>query len=218
MSKLPSPALQNRDDIIPFLLIIGSAIASIAALLLDVYNVIRMPYTISFASLPGFIFLIMIPFLWKDGKHNLLAHRVSIGLISGIAGLIVYNLSRLIAQWILPVKFDAFFAMPVFGELMTGKPRDSAFAIVAGWLYHITNGLTFSVIYAVVAGSARWWWGLVWGGGLEFAMMVVYPSIFNISDVNGFVIISVIGHTAFGAAVGLICENLCILAKESVES
>ena len=65
------------------------------------------------------------------------------------------------------------------------RPRNSAWskytseasaAIFAGWLYHFWNGFNFAIIYALVAGPRRWYWGVAWAMMLEIGMLLSYPT------------------------------------------
>lgn len=207
------PAVASRGDLQLLLLTLAAAGSSIAALLFDWLGWIRMPYTVSFLSLPGMVFLVLLTVWAGRTQRRLLANRLSVGAVGGLLGLVGYDLVRWVVQVTIPVEFDAFAAFPTFGHLMTGRPRDTGVALAAGWAYHVTNGLTFGIIYALLAGPARWWWGLVWGAMLEAAMMVVYPSLMRPQSVSDFVIVSVIGHGVFGAIVGATCERRAVPAR-----
>ncbi len=206
------PAVRSRSDVPLLVLAVVAAGTSIAALLLDWVGWIRMPYTISFVTLPGLVFLVALAVWARRADRDLLFNRLVTGTIAGLLGLVAYDVVRWVAQVILPVDFDAFGAFQTFGTLMTDRGRDSDLALAAGWAYHITNGLTFGIVYSLLAGPARWWWGLIWGATLEFAMMVVYPSLMNPKSISDFVIISVIGHAVFGSVVGLWCERRAMRA------
>jgi hypothetical protein len=210
---LLDPALRTRADLRLLLLTLAAAASSILALLLDWAGWIRMPYTVSFLSLPAMVFLVVLTVWAGRTREALLFNRLTVGTTGGLLGLVGYDVVRWLVQVVLPVDFDAFAAFPTFGHLMTGEPRDAGIALAAGWAYHVTNGLTFGIIYALVAGPARWWWGLVWGAALEAAMMVVYPSLMNPRSVSDFVIVSVIGHGVFGAIVGITCERRAVPAR-----
>jgi hypothetical protein len=195
------------------LLTLAAAASSILALLLDWVGWIRMPYTVSFLSLPAMVFLVLLTVWAGRTQQDLLFNRLTVGTVGGLLGLVGYDLVRWLIQVTIPVHFDAFAAFPTFGNLMTGKPREAGIALAAGWTYHVTNGLTFGIIYALLAGPAAWWWGLVWGAALEAAMMVVYPSLMHPQSVSDFAIVSVIGHGVFGAIVGITCQRRAVPAR-----
>lgn len=207
------PAAAGRADVPVLVLALTACAASIASLLLEWLGWIRMPYTISFVSLPGLVTIVALTIWSRRAARTLLFNRLAVGTLGAALGLVAYDVLRWLVQETLPVDFDAFAAFPTFGHLMTGRPRDDTIAIAAGWAYHLTNGWTFGIIYTLLAGPARWWWGLVWGGALELAMMVVYPSLLHPKSISSFVIVSVVGHTAFGAVVGLTAQRLAMRAR-----
>jgi hypothetical protein len=207
------PAIASRADLPLLLLTLAASAASIAALLLEWAGWISMPYTISFLSLPGLVVIVSVTVWSRHAGHDLLFNRLKVGTIGAAMGLVAYDAVRWLVEALLPVDFDAFAAFPTFGHLMTGRPRDDALAIGAGWAYHITNGWTFGIIYALLAGPARWWWGLIWGGMLEAAMMIVYPSLLHPKSVSSFVIVSVIGHAVFGSVVGITAQRRAMAAR-----
>lgn len=202
----PYPRRERLLAVLAFL----AAFTSIAALLFHAAGWIRMPYTVSFLTLPGMVLLVVILARGRRSNHALLVNRLLVGATAGATGLVFYDVARWLVQALLPIEFDAFFSMPAFGALMTGMPHDSTAAIVGGWLYHISNGLTFGIIYALIAGPSRWWWGLVWGAGLEAGMLFVYPALFRGLPFGGLLVVSLVGHAVFGAAVGLTCERRAI--------
>jgi hypothetical protein len=192
---------------------VAAAGSSVAALLFHAAGWLRMPYAVSFITLPGMILLLALSAWSRRTSRDLLLNRLATGLMAGIVGLLAYDLIRLAVQVLFPLGFNAFGAINAFGRLITAQPLDSAASVAAGWAYHISNGLTFAIAYAVVAGPARWWWGLLWGASLQLAMTGIYPGLFEISSWTGFFVESVLGHTAYGAALGLWCERYAMPAK-----
>jgi len=211
----PSPAIRHRRDLPLFLAALLCAFSSIAALLLQAIGWIAMPFTVSFVTLPGMLLLLCISVWAGRTDRRLLANRLATGAVAGSIGLVAYDLIRLAVQELLPVNFDAFYSLRVFGHLMTGHAIASGESLAAGWAYHITNGVTFGIIYSLLAGPAHWWWGLVWGLVLEIGMLLVYPAVFRPSSMRGFVIVSVIGHAVFGAVVGIWCARRAAPARAS---
>lgn len=205
ISRLPSPAINAAKDVPLLILAVVAALSSIAALLLQWANWVRMPFTVTFVAMPGTLLLLCITVWAGRTDRDLLFNRLTTGLVAGALGLIAYDLMRLFVQAALPLGFDAFFSMRAFGTLMTGRAPGTTTALVSGWVYHVSNGLSFGIIYSLLAGPARWYWGLVWGLILEVAMLVVYPAVFNPSPRSGFVIVSIVGHAAFGSVIGVWC-------------
>jgi hypothetical protein len=202
-----NPAGATRADVALLTIAIVSALSSIAALLLHVAGIIRMPYTVTFVSLPGTLLLICLTVWAGRTSRALFFNRLIVGFAVGAIGLVAYDAIRWLVQEGLPIGFDAFYSIVAFGNLITGAPTSSATAVVAGWAYHISNGLTFGVLYALIAGPAKWWYGLIWGLILEIAMLLVYPPLFQIGAMTSFVAVSIVGHAAFGTVIGLGCRR-----------
>jgi hypothetical protein len=201
------PAAPEGRDLPLLLIALAAAGSSIAALLLHAAGWIRMPYTVSFVTLPGMVLLACLGAWARRARRALLLNRLVVGTLAGMAGLLAYDGTRWLVQVALPMEFDAFYSMAAFGNLMTGYPHDASVAIASGWAYHVSNGLTFGIAYALLAGPARWYWGLAWGLVLELGMVTVYPSLFRLSSLQGFLVVSVVGHAAYGGTLGAFCER-----------
>lgn len=200
----PVPAAYREDPLL-FLLTLGAAATSIAALLLQLTGVIRMPYTLTFVTAPGMIFLLCLLIRAGRAHRPLIVNRLQVGLIAGLAGLVAYNATRWVVATLLSLKTSPFYSIYIFGHLITGQPTDSAASAIAGWLYHISNGVTFAIMYTLIAGPARWWFGLLWGLILESAMLLIYPSsvILRPPALGPFIVVSLISHAMYGAVVGV---------------
>jgi hypothetical protein len=198
-----------REDPLLFLLTLGAAATSIAALLLQLTGVIRMPYTLSFVTAPGMIFLLSVQIRAGRVHRPVIVNRLRVGFVAGLIGLVVYNAARWVVAALLSLKTSPFYSIHIFGALITGKPADTTAATIAGWLYHISNGVTFAIMYTLIAGPARWWFGLLWGLLLESAMLIIYPSsaILRPPALAPFVVVSLISHALYGATVGVVARQ-----------
>ncbi|HEY2765993.1 MAG TPA: hypothetical protein VGJ13_18580 [Pseudonocardiaceae bacterium] len=207
--SVSSPSAAYREDPLLFLLTLGAATTSIAALLLQLAGVIRMPYTLSFVTLPGMIFLLCVQVRAGRAGRPLIVNRLRVGFVAGIIGLVAYNGARWVVGTLLSLSASPFYSIVIFGSLITGKPTGSTTAAVAGWLYHISNGVSFGVMYTLIAGPARWWFGLAWGATLELAMLGIYPSstILHPPALAPFIVVSLTSHALFGAVVGVVAQG-----------
>ncbi|HCT79337.1 MAG TPA: hypothetical protein DGT23_22805 [Micromonosporaceae bacterium] len=214
----PSPARAYREDPILFLLTLAAAASSIASLLLHLAGIVRMPYTLSFLTVPGVILLLCIR-IWagRAGRHEILA-RLQAGFVAGLLGLVAYNAARWVVGTLLAVKMSPFYSIYIFGSLITGAGEDSVAAAAFGWAYHISNGITFGIIYALLAGPARWWYGLGWGLVLELTMLLIYPSssILRPPSLAPFVTTSLISHALFGAVIGIYVQWRLTRSREAL--
>jgi len=97
-----------------------------------------------------------------------------------------------------------FAAVPYFGQSLLGSAASSRSAWIAGFVYHLLNGIFFSAAYGILFTGGRWWFGIVWALTLELAMLALYPSLLDIRAVmQEFTIMSVSGHVAYGCVLGL---------------
>ena len=211
------PVLPKSDRAL-FALAFVAAGTSIAALLAHAAGIVRMPFTVSFVTLPGLVLLLSLMVWAGRAQKTLLFNRLWVGTVAGFLGLIGYDGIRWIIQMAFPSGFDAFSAIRGFGTFMTGKPPDHAAAIASGWAYHVTNGWTFGVVYAIVAGPARWWWGLIWGVTLEVAMILIYPALFRVRAYEAFLVVSIAGHVVYGSILGWWCRGHALSATDSGRS
>jgi hypothetical protein len=210
------PAVGGRGDVPLILVTLAACFASIAALLLHWLGWIAMPYAVSFITLPGMILLVAITAWARRSRRELLVNRIVVGTVAGLLGLVAYDLVRWLVAVALPLDFVPFMSMQAFGHFITGEPIGSGPAFVTGWAYHISNGLTFAIAYSLVAGPARWWWGLIWGTTLQLAMTAVYPTLFALPSVPHFLVVSIIGHAVYGSVLGWWCERKAMPAPQEV--
>lgn len=210
------PAAASPQDAALSAVAIAAALTSIAALLLHAAGLVRMPFTVTFLSIPGAILLVCLAVWAGLADRVVFFNRLAVGFLVGALGLLAYDAIRWAVQTILPLGFDAFFSIRAFGTLITGRSIDDPVSIAAGWAYHVSNGLSFGVLYALIAGPARASYGLIWGLILEIAMLIVYPALFQPTSVGGFVIVSVVGHAAFGSVIGIGCRRWAITAARGI--
>lgn len=213
-----SPLAGYREDPSLFLLTLGAAATSIAALLLQLAGIIRMPYTLSFVTAPGMIFLLCAQIWAGRAGRPLIVNRLRVGFVAGLIGLAAYNASRWAVGTLLSQSTSPFYSIFIFGSLITAEPAGSTTAAVAGWLYHVSNGVTFGIMYTLLAGPARWWFGLAWGTTLELAMLIIYPSstILRPPALAPFVIVSLTSHALFGAVIGMVAQRYA-LARPGID-
>jgi hypothetical protein len=98
----------------------------------------------------------------------------------------------------------------ILGQPFTADETDSQFTLAAhlvGWTYHLSNGITFGVMYMAMIGDAQrrsWWWAIVLAVGLELAMLFTpYTSFFGLNFTARFVVATILAHLTFGVALGL---------------
>jgi len=87
-------------------------------------------------------------------------------------------------------------------------------AFMAGALWHFWNGATFGIVYALLIGKGKWWYGIIWAVIIEMVMMVAPYLImmkgpFGIEHMDGYniFVITLIAHLAFGAVLGILVQK-----------
>ena len=87
-------------------------------------------------------------------------------------------------------------------------------AFMAGALWHFWNGATFGIVYALVIGKGKWWYGMIWAFIIEIGMMlapylIMMKGPFGIEHMDGYnlFVITLIAHLAFGAVLGILVQK-----------
>ncbi len=87
-------------------------------------------------------------------------------------------------------------------------------AFLVGGLWHFWNGATFGIIYALIIGKGKWWYGMIWAFIIEIGMMlapylIIMKGTFGIEHMDGYnlFVITLIAHLAFGAVLGILVQR-----------
>jgi hypothetical protein len=141
-------------------------------------------------------------------NEDVFVTRLVGGLIAGFFGLLAYDLIRLAILVTGLTPFNPFRPIEVFGLLILDRYQDSAATKAAGWVFHIWNGLSFAAMYTLAVGRGRLAWAFAWAMMLEAAMLASYPSLFRIALEWPFVVVSFVGHAAYGLAIGVTAKRV----------
>ncbi len=184
------------------------------------------------AIIPSVIAIFAIGILARP-KFPRLSNRLFVGMAAGGLATFVLEAFRVPAyiftKWI---PMDSMISLP--GLFLTEKisslsevkqvimqsgvamnlyhaPLD---AFMAGALWHFWNGATFGIVYALVIGKGKWWYGVIWAFIIEIGMMLVPYLImmkgpFGIEHMDGYnlFVITLIAHLAFGAVLGILVQK-----------
>ena len=184
------------------------------------------------AIIPSVIVIFAIGILARS-KFPRLTNRLFKGMAAGAIASFALEAIRIpgymFAKW-LPM--DSMISLP--GLLLTEKitslaeikqvimqsgvamnlyhaPLD---AFMAGALWHFWNGAAFGIIYALVIGKGRWWYGMIWAFIIEVVMMlapylIMMKGPFGIEYMDGYnlFVITLIAHLAFGAVLGVLVQK-----------
>ena len=137
------------------------------------------------------------------------------GFIAGGAATVVYDVTRATLSVFDPSPYNPFEAIRQFGLAVLPEGASRVSVMLAGGGIHLLNGSTFGVIYAIAGGRhasttrGALGSGILWGLTLELIMSIVYPGWLNITALfREFLLISALGHLAYGATLGLGAHRL----------
>ncbi|MGB8645295.1 MAG: DUF6789 family protein [Anaerolineae bacterium] len=171
------------------------------AILLYAAHVVTLTYSLTFlAPLTAIVFVALLVYSGR-GREEVLLNRLWGGLLAGVLGLMAYDLVRLVILW-SGVPFNPFRPIEIYGLLILDQYQDTPLTKAVGWGFHIWNGLSFALMYTLALGRGRMRWAVLWGLVLETTMLVTYPSIFRLLVDWAFVLTSLVGHIAYGLALG----------------
>ncbi len=193
-----------------------------------------MPYATyrDIAIIPSVVVIFAIGILSRN-KFPRITKRIFVGMSAGAVASFALEAIRIpgymFAKW-LPM--DSMISLP--GLLLTEKitslteikqvimqsgvamnlyhaPLD---AFMAGALWHFWNGATFGIVYALIIGKGRWWYGMIWAFIIEIGMMlapylIIMKGPFGIEHMEGYnlFVITLIAHLAFGAVLGILVQK-----------
>src|SRR5438046_1079666 len=103
-------AAYREDPVVLLLALIGAA-SSIAALLLHVAGIIRMPYTLSFVTAPGMALLLCIRIWARRGRRQVIVRRLGAGFVGCLLGLVGYNAARWLVGSLLATHVSPFYSI-----------------------------------------------------------------------------------------------------------
>ncbi len=133
---------------------------------------------------------------------------VSRGVVVGLVGTAAYDASRWLLVQLGGMRLSPFEALPLFGQALLGQSREGLLVTVAGIGYHLLNGVAFGTAYVIWFGRRAWWWGIVFALGLEAFMLALYPGWLDPASIAELTQVSLVGHFAYGATLGLTARRL----------
>lgn len=189
------------------LLALAGASVSLMALVLHALHVIPLYFALEIATAPSLVLLLVVGVIARRIDEQVLFRRLLTGCWVGLVATVAYDVIRWLIRLSGAISFNPFLSHPVFGRLITGQPESTTMAITVGWAYHFWNGFGLGLMYTLVAGGARWWYGVIWATVLEIAWLTTLPSVLNLTVTPAFIVVGCIGHAAFGAVLGWLAER-----------
>lgn len=162
-------------------------------------------------GLLGSTAVFLVSLRWRQSDEALrrsLGAQLRTGLIAGLAATAAYDASRFVIVRIAHLPLTPFETFEIFGQLILGNGRPRLIVFAVGTTYHVLNGIAFAIGYCFLLGGRNWKWGVVWGLGLEAAMLSLYPGWLKLDAVLvEFTTMSFVGHLFYGGVLGLISER-----------
>lgn len=206
---MTATATAQRAELSPGWVVAGVLLAgtSIAALLAEVYGVADMATVGRFVTIPGLVGLTVLG--WEGvvpgPQGEELRRRIRVGAVAGVIGTLGYDVVR--------IPFAAagrrlFAPIDSYGLFLVDDLVSSSWSDTVGWLYHLSNGVTFGVAYVLVMARRHWAWGVLWGLLLETAVIATpFRDRYHLHDWTA-IGIAYAAHIPYGLAVGLMGQRL----------
>lgn len=189
----------------PHLAAFALASTSIGSLLLYFSGVMGMPLA-TLLLLPATVALAALA-LWARGSGRAdLFRRIVVGLWAGSFATLAYDLVRVpLVHAGLPI----FKAISYFGTIMLSVPRPTLASEIAGWTYHLSNGIGFAIMYTLLFRRPGWLSAVVWGVFLEAMMLLTpYAEVFGYRRSPQFFAITIGSHVFYGLGLWLAARYL----------
>lgn len=201
--QIERPPIDRRVLVIAAAGAASSGGALVAAIVLD-----RPLWLASvFVFVPGFIAFVAVTVLQRREQQSLFLVRMRSGAVAGVCGLAAYDLSRWLIETSNLTSTNSFVAIRAFGIGLTDRPYDDPIAIVAGWCFHVVNGIGFALAYAFLAAGKPWQWAVAYALVLETCMIALYPGWLGFSLSGEFLSVSITAHLFYGAVLGVMLER-----------
>ena len=194
---------------------VALSVIGIAALVVHVLGWLRMPFFLAVFGVPSVLLLCALAAYARRIDAEIFLNGLWVGIWAGLVATVAYDGVRALVERSHMFGYNWTVPILMFGNWITGAPTTSAAAKVAGWAYHYWNGISFGVMYALAFGKVRWWWGLAYGVFLEACMLGLFPMFLRVTNKWDFVAISMIGHIAYGAVLGILVEKYALPSERA---
>ncbi len=200
MTEALRPANLDTKQRIAAVLVLGLCATSVGALLADLYGLMPMDQFARWVTGPGLLLLIALASRTVPSYQNL-QRRIRLGAVAGVAGTIAYDVFRIPFALAGQRIFAPIFS---YGLLIDGGGMSSPWTDLLGWLFHLSNGVTFGIAFAVVMAGRHWGFGVLWGVLLEaVAFLGPFTEVYGLTGKWLSIGIAFAAHVAYGLPLGL---------------
>lgn len=141
--------------------------------------------------------------IWWKRKDQWLRQRVLLGAIGGLWGTMGYDVFRIPFHL---AGLNPFAPIYAYGMWVTGQPASTVGTDACGFVYHLSNGVSFGIIYALVMTHRAWGWAVLWGLLLEtLAVVTPFGAVFSLRHYSNLLVLAYIAHIFYGLPLGLCC-------------
>ncbi len=217
-------------------LIFALASTSLACLLAEMYGIGDMRTLCLALVVPSTTLLLTLAlYAWRASDPEI-SKIIAVAAIAGIVSALAYDCFRLpfvfADAWSLRAlgvpQMPLFKVFPRFGAMLLGQTIEQGVSVnepgyawgagyplrahLVGWLYHLSNGATFGIMFATLYASAHREWsyakcavaGALFAAGIEGGLLLSpYTQFFMIESTATFVIVTLAAHLVFGVTLGL---------------
>jgi hypothetical protein len=127
---------------------------------------------------------------------------LKVGVISGLAATLIYDMARWLLSQLDTSPFDPFEAVRMFGEVLAGPSAPPIAGYAAGIGLHLLNGVAFAVAFCLLFGRRGLVAGASWGLLLELFQLTLYPGWLDIRAYREFAQITALSHVVYGITLG----------------
>ncbi len=131
-----------------------------------------------------------------------------VGAVAGLAATVAYDASRWAIVHLLGLDVNPYGALSAFGDALLPGSRQGAWVPVAGFGYHVVNGMSFGIAYTGLFRRRGVLAGIAFGLGLELCMLAIYPGWLDITALREFTQMSIVGHVCYGATLGVMARRM----------
>lgn len=174
---------------------------SVGSLLCYFFGVASFGRTVLLMLTVEFAGLILIALCLIKNQMQSLQSLYLGGLWAGALATLAYDIVRIpVAHSGVPV----FKAISYFGTLLLGVQSPTPVSEMLGWAYHLSNGVSFGLMYVALFRTPRIYTAVIWGLTLEVVMLLTpYAEIFGYRRDAKFFAITFGAHAVYGAVLYL---------------
>jgi len=186
------------------LLAVALSFGSIAALLAELLGIATMRSVLLGFTLPTTILLVVLATAKVSGLEGL-RDRIRVGAVGGVLGVVGYDLIRIPFALLGMRVFAPIYS---YGMVGAGAEQSTGLTNVLGWSYHLSNGITFGIAFAVIFARRSRWIAVVYGVALEaVAFLSPFTDQYGLTGKWWPITVAFLAHVAYGWPLGVVVER-----------